>query len=129
MSMRSKRGAFAICSWVDGAFHNREEIETLRAALMAIEWPDDHLSVFATLRGSLFAIGDEELLEYHQACRRFHPFRVPDTLPVHLHPVRDALMLLAALHRDPEPPAGCRHDLDAAGAHAGARGVRAPPRR
>ena len=82
------------------AFHNREEIETLRAALMAIEWPDDHLSVFATLRGSLFAIGDEELLEYHQACRRFHPFRVPDTLPAHLHPVRDALMLLAALHRD-----------------------------
>ena len=33
------------------AFHNREEIETLRAALMAIEWPDDQLSVFATLRG------------------------------------------------------------------------------
>ena len=42
------------------AFHNREEIETLRAALMAIEWPDDQLSVFATLRGALFAIGDEE---------------------------------------------------------------------
>ena len=80
-------------------FHHREEIETLRAALMAIEWPDDHLSVFATLRGSLFAIGDEELLEYHQAFRRFHPFRVPDALPEHLHPVRDALVLLAALHR------------------------------
>ncbi len=47
------------------AFHDREEIETLRAALMAIEWPDDQLSVFATLRGALFAIGDEELLEYH----------------------------------------------------------------
>ena len=82
------------------AFHNREEIETLRAALTAIEWPDDQLSVFATLRGSLFAIGDEELLEYYQACRRFHPFRVPDTLPTHLHPIRDALALLAALHRE-----------------------------
>ena len=82
------------------AFHNREEIETLRAALMAIEWPDDQLSVFATLRGALFAIGDEELLEYYQACRRFHPFRVHDALPLHLQPVRDALRLLASLHRD-----------------------------
>ena len=45
------------------AFHDREEIETLRAALAAIEWPDDELSVFATLRGALFAIGDEELLD------------------------------------------------------------------
>ena len=61
------------------AFHDREEIETLRAALMAIEWPDDQLSVFATLRGALFAIGDEELLEYHHLRpAAFHPFRVPD---------------------------------------------------
>ena len=82
------------------AFHNREEIETLRAALMAIEWPDDQLSVFATLRGALFAVGDEELLEYHQVCGRFHPFRMPDSLPLHLHPVRDALRLLASLHRE-----------------------------
>ena len=52
------------------AFHGREEIETLRAALMAIEWPDDQLSVFATLRGALFAIGDEELLEYHHHRRQ-----------------------------------------------------------
>ena len=37
------------------AFHDREEIETLRSALMAIEWPEDQLSVFATLRGGLFA--------------------------------------------------------------------------
>ncbi len=37
------------------AFHDREEIETLRAALAAVEWPDDELSVFATLRGGLFA--------------------------------------------------------------------------
>ena len=82
------------------AFHNREEIETLRSALMAIEWPEDQLSVFAALRGGLFAIGDEELLEYYQAARRFHPFRVPETLPSHLHPVRDALALLASLHRE-----------------------------
>ena len=36
------------------SFHHREEVETLRAALTAIEWPDDELSVFATLKGSLF---------------------------------------------------------------------------
>lgn len=80
------------------AFHDRDEIETLRAALMAIEWPDDQLSVFATLRGALFAIGDEELLEYHRVATRFHPFRIPESLPVGLEPIRDALTLLRTLH-------------------------------
>src|SRR5262245_45009035 len=79
-------------------FHDREEIETIRAALTAIEWPDDQLSVFATLRGALFAIGDEELLEYHHLAKCFHPFRVPQTLPAHLEPARDALQQLARLH-------------------------------
>jgi ATP-dependent exoDNAse (exonuclease V) beta subunit len=68
--------------------------------MMAIEWPEDQLSVFAALRGGLFAIGDEELLEYHRVAGRFHPFRVPDSLPPHLHPIRDALDLIARLHRD-----------------------------
>jgi ATP-dependent exoDNAse (exonuclease V) beta subunit len=81
------------------AFHDREEIETLRAALMAIEWPDDQLSVFATLRGALFAIGDEELLEYHHLGGRFHPFRIPPELPARLAPVREALEQLGTLHR------------------------------
>jgi ATP-dependent exoDNAse (exonuclease V) beta subunit len=81
------------------AFHEREEIETLRAALGAIEWPDDELLVFATLRGALFAIGDEELLEYRQQhARAFHPHRIPSVLPTHLAPVADALRLLADLH-------------------------------
>ena len=81
------------------AFHGREEIETLRAALAAVEWPDDQLSVFATLRGSLFAIGDEELLEYrHRYAKAFHPFRVPTELPSHLQPIASALQLLASLH-------------------------------
>jgi len=81
------------------AFHGREEIETLRAALAAIEWPDDQLSVFATLRGSLFAIGDEELFEYRHRAGTFHPFRVPDALPSHLTPVADACAVLRDLHR------------------------------
>jgi len=81
------------------AFHEREEIETLRAALGAIEWPDDELSVFATLRGSLFAIGDEELLEYrHRCAKSFHPFHVASDLPAHLAPIGEALQLLAELH-------------------------------
>jgi ATP-dependent helicase/nuclease subunit A len=80
-------------------FHDREEIETLRAALMAVEWPDDQLSVFATLRGALFAIGDADLLEYFSLAKRFHPFRIPETLPPRLSFVREALELLASLHK------------------------------
>jgi len=79
-------------------FHDREEIETIRAALTAIEWPDDQLSVFATLRGALFAIGDEQLLDYYHLARCFHPFRIPQTLPAPLEPIRDALQQLARLH-------------------------------
>jgi ATP-dependent exoDNAse (exonuclease V) beta subunit len=81
------------------SFHNRAEIETLRAALAAIEWPEDELSVFATLRGSLFAIGDEELLEYRHRIGRFHPFRIPNEFPTNLSPIVGALQLLQALHR------------------------------
>ena len=81
------------------SFHNRAEIETLRAALAAIEWPEDELSVFATLRGSLFAISDEELLEYRHRIGRFHPFRIPNEFPTNLGPIVEALKLLQALHR------------------------------
>jgi ATP-dependent helicase/nuclease subunit A len=81
------------------SFHNRAEIETLRAALAAIEWPEDELSVFATLRGSLFAISDEELLEYRHRIGRFHPFRIPNEFPTNLSPIVGALQLLQALHR------------------------------
>jgi ATP-dependent exoDNAse (exonuclease V) beta subunit len=83
-------------------FHDREEVEALRAALAAIEWPDDELSVFATLRGPLFAVGDEELLEWrHRFRRQFHPFRVPrelDDTP-HLKPIGEALDLIRTLHK------------------------------
>jgi ATP-dependent exoDNAse (exonuclease V) beta subunit len=57
-------------------FHRREEVESVRAALAAIEWPEDNLSVFATLRGPLFAVGDEELLEWRHRFGRLHPFAV-----------------------------------------------------
>jgi ATP-dependent exoDNAse (exonuclease V) beta subunit len=121
------------------AFHEREEVEAIRAALAAIEWPDDELSVFATLRGPFFAIGDEELLEYaHRfgirgpgGFRRqvFHPFRVPSIfdadLPAdleHLRPIAGALSLLKRLHsrRNYIPVSATLHDLlGATRAHVG----------
>src|SRR5689334_25206684 len=73
------------------SFHNRAEIEVLRAALAAIEWPEDELSVFATLRGSLFAISDEELLEYRHKFGRFHPFRIPEKVSENLAAIVRAL--------------------------------------
>ena len=82
-------------------FHDREEVETIRAALAAIEWPDDELSVFATLRGALFAIGDEELLEWKHRFGGFHPFRIPDEagqIP-HLEPIVSALRVLRRRHQ------------------------------
>jgi ATP-dependent exoDNAse (exonuclease V) beta subunit len=81
------------------SFHNRREIETLRAALAAIEWPEDELSVFATLRGSLFAISDEELLEYRHKFGRFHAFRIPEKPAENLAAIVRALQKLQALHR------------------------------
>jgi ATP-dependent exoDNAse (exonuclease V) beta subunit len=95
------------------AFHGREEVETVRAALAAVEWPDDELSVFAALKGSLFAIDDEHLLEFRHRFGAFHPFRVPTELggnsgqelaltgepTAHLLPIGEALRLLQQLHR------------------------------
>ncbi len=100
------------------SFHEREEIEALVAALAAVEWPDDELSVFATLHGPLFAIGDAELLEYHDRFQKehfgaLHPYRIPAALggasgaelaleaePLdHLRPIAEALRLLRSLHR------------------------------
>ena len=64
------------------AFHEREEVDALRTALTAIEWPDDGLSVFATLRGPFFAVAEEELLAWHARYRGFRPFDVARaTLP------------------------------------------------
>ena len=68
------------------SFHDREEIIALRNVLTAIEWPDDELKVFATLRGPFFAIGDEALLVFRQQVgdngdlktSRLNPMHRPD---------------------------------------------------
>lgn len=90
------------------SFHDREEIIALRNALVSIEWPDDELRVFATLRGPFFAIGDEALLAYRQQVqpdgslktRRLNPVRIaePDELPAVAREVSEALALLSRLH-------------------------------
>ncbi len=105
------------------SFHHREEVETVRAALTAVEWPDDELSVFAALRGSLFAIGDEELLRFRFVAGRLHPFRrIPENLDAELKPVAEALAALAELHRrrNRRPIADTVNSLlEATRAHAG----------
>ena len=81
--------------------HDREEVQTIRAALTAMEWPDDELSVFATLKGSLFAIRDDVLLEYRHRVGRFHPFRLPTgPLEGELQEVVEGLRILQKLHRN-----------------------------
>jgi ATP-dependent helicase/nuclease subunit A len=114
------------------SFHDREEVIALRTALTAIEWPDDELSVFGTLRGPLFAIGDEALLVFRQQAgpdgavirRRLDPMRRIDhnTLDPLAKEVADALGILRRLHvgRNSRPIAQTiTMLLDAVRAHAG----------
>jgi ATP-dependent exoDNAse (exonuclease V) beta subunit len=103
-------------------FHEREEVDAIRTALTAIEWPEDELSVYAALHGPLFAVGEEELLEYHATARVFHPYRIPKELPDRLAPVADVLRTLRELHaaRNHRPVADTIGRLIAATrAHAG----------
>lgn len=105
------------------SFHEREEVQTMRAALTAIEWPDDELSIFATLKGSLFAVGDDALIEYRHFYRHLHPFRIAkDGVRESLVPVVQALEILQELHRNrnyrPVPDTIARL-LESTRAHAG----------
>ncbi|MCC6364082.1 MAG: UvrD-helicase domain-containing protein [Bryobacterales bacterium] len=82
------------------SFHEREEIDTVRAALAAIEWPEDELAVFATLKGAIFAIPDHTLLCFRHEHRRLYPFHsYPEKLSADFEAVKEALGLLAELHR------------------------------
>jgi ATP-dependent exoDNAse (exonuclease V) beta subunit len=111
------------------SFHTREEVVAIRNALAAIEWPDDELSVFATLRGPFFALGDDALLAYRspketggigplQPLRKVDPALVNDLT----RPVAGALEILRGLHfgRNRRPIADTVAQLlDATRAHAG----------
>ena len=106
------------------SYHEREEILAVRNAATAIEWPDDELAVFATLRGPLFALGDDALLLFHQRQGRIHPLRrlEPAALLPAEREVADALAVLRELHyrRNHRPIADTLSRLlDATRAHAG----------
>ncbi len=89
------------------SFHDREEVLAVRNALAAIEWPDDELRVFASLRGPLFALGDDALLAWRRPgvegqLRRLHPLRpmeADDEVKPFEAQVAQALALLGELHR------------------------------
>ena len=82
------------------SFHSREEIEAIRNVLTAVEWPDDELAVFATLRGPLFAFTDAQLLSYRTLCKTLHPFKLPpEDLPASLQEIVKVLSTLRELHR------------------------------
>ena len=83
------------------SFYEREEVLALRNALSAIEWPDDTLRVYATLRGPLFGFGDDVLLAFrHFTKGSFHPLRsyALDEMDESLHEVVEALAILGRLH-------------------------------
>jgi ATP-dependent exoDNAse (exonuclease V) beta subunit len=114
------------------SFHECEEVIALRNALAAIEWPDDELSVFGTLRGPFFALNDETLLLFRQQVeqdgtlkiRRLNPMRPvdPAAIPPETSEVADAFELLRDLHigRNRRPIAQTiTMLLDALRAHAG----------
>src|SRR6516165_367758 len=83
------------------SFHVREEVEALRNVLLAIERPEDELSLFATLRGPFLAFDDGTLLAWRERYRSLHPFRaLPKEPPEQLAPVADALAVLRDLHRN-----------------------------
>ncbi len=81
------------------SFYKREEVVALRNALSAIEWPDDELSVFATMRGPLFAIADDSLLVYRTRHKALRPTRIPDDLDEITKPIAEALGILRELHK------------------------------
>lgn len=91
------------------SFHQREEILTIRTALRAIEWPEDELSLYATLR-NLFGVLDETLFRYREQHHRFKFTNQPDP---EFPRVSQAFEYLSELHRkrNARPIAQTIHEL------------------
>ncbi|MFL5277519.1 MAG: UvrD-helicase domain-containing protein [Myxococcales bacterium] len=107
-----------------GSYHEREETLALRNSVSAIEWPSDELSVFATLRGPFFALGDDALLAFRKTHGRLHPLRRFESAPLddETRAVAESLAVLGELHRfrNRRPIADTvGRLLDATRAHAG----------
>jgi len=104
------------------SFYTREEVRALASALTAIEWPEDELSVYATLRGPFFALGDDALLLARHQWKHLDPTREREEANGILEPVDEVLSLLRELHRtrNQRPIADTVSELLEAGrAHAG----------
>ncbi len=82
------------------SFHEREEVLAIRNAVCAIEWPEDELRLFATLRGPFFAFGDDTLLSFRKRIGVLHPLRryPPEELDSDDVEVTQALEILRELH-------------------------------
>lgn len=90
------------------AFYEREEIAALRQVMGAIEWPDDALAVYATLRGPFLGFDDATLFGLREKVRArvgrdqhpLHPFNDREGLDLDAaeREVDAALRLLAELH-------------------------------
>ncbi|MET0389090.1 MAG: UvrD-helicase domain-containing protein [Polyangiales bacterium] len=107
------------------SFHTREEVAAIRNVLTAIEWPDDLLHVYATLRGPLLGFHDETLFTFREQVGHLHPLG-PIAQDVLDNPeeraVAEVLTLLRQLHltRNREPIANTlSRFLELARAHAG----------
>jgi ATP-dependent exoDNAse (exonuclease V) beta subunit len=109
------------------SFHTREEVIAIRSALTAIEWPDDRLHVYATLRGPFVALRDETLFAFKARVGHLHPLGPLDPikaaqLTAAEREVHEVLQLLARLHagRNRRPIAETLSSfLDALRVHAG----------
>ncbi len=114
------------------SFYDREEVQAVKNALEAIEWPDDELALYATLRGPFFALSDDVLLAYRdaagdgQSLGPLHPLRALEAAPADddgaVASVMEALAILRRLHvgRNRRPIADTLEQLLAATrAHAG----------
>jgi ATP-dependent exoDNAse (exonuclease V) beta subunit len=80
--------------------HQREETAAIRAALRAIEWPDDELTLYAVLHGPLFGIDDATLLRFKEQHGRLWPFaEPPGDVDSEFEPVWQCFAILRELHR------------------------------
>ncbi len=80
------------------------ELTFLRAALTAVEFPQDELSVYATLRGPLFSFADQDLFRFVRTHGRLRPDRagaleLDGDAPAPDRQIREALGFLFRLHR------------------------------
>ena len=83
------------------SFHQREEVSTIRTALRAIEWPEDELSLFATLR-NIFGVLDSTLFKFRERDdkKRLRYFGdLPPELDPEYQTIADAYAMLRELHR------------------------------